>query len=132
MRQSWNRRQFLHQVAGYGAAALAGRSLTRGICLAAQPSKVSDHKLTIISGKPRERGKEYGRKFKDEMHSFLDKEVYQVCSKYASREELLRYAGECTKAVKDFSPTILEELEGMAESADLKLEEVVLITLHEE
>jgi isopenicillin-N N-acyltransferase-like protein len=132
MRQSWNRRQFLHQVADYGAAALAGRSLTRSFCLAVQPSKVSDHSLTIISGKPRERGKEYGRKFKDDMHSFLDKEIYQVCSKYASREELLRYAGECTKAVKDFSPTILEELEGMAEGADLKLEEVVLITLHEE
>jgi isopenicillin-N N-acyltransferase-like protein len=93
---------------------------------------VPDHTLTVISGKPRQRGKQYGRKFKDPIHAFLDKEIYQVCTKHASRDKLLRYAGQCTKAVKEYSPTIAEELEGIAEGAGLKLEEAVLLTLHEE
>jgi isopenicillin-N N-acyltransferase-like protein len=88
--------------------------------------------LTVISGKPRERGKQYGQKFKDAIRAFLDKEIYQVCAKQASREELLRYAGKCAEAVKEYSPTIMEELGGIAEGTGLELEEAVLITLHEE
>jgi isopenicillin-N N-acyltransferase-like protein len=45
---------------------------------------------------------------------------------------LLRYAGQCANAIKDYSPALTDELEGMAEGADLRLEEIVLITLHEE
>jgi isopenicillin-N N-acyltransferase-like protein len=45
---------------------------------------------------------------------------------------MLRYAGQCAKAIKGYSPIIFDELEGMAEGTELKLEEVVLITLHEE
>lgn len=132
MNESCNRREFLQQVAGAGAAA-TGLHLSGS---AAEPAKelpkVPDHTLTVISGKPRERGKEYGTKFKDAIHAFLDKEIYQAFAKNSSKEEKLRYAGECTKAVKKYSPLITDELEGMAEGSGLRLEEVVLITLHEE
>jgi hypothetical protein len=45
---------------------------------------------------------------------------------------MLRYADQCRKAIRSYSTTITEELEGLAEGADLRVEEAVLITLHEE
>jgi isopenicillin-N N-acyltransferase-like protein len=133
MLASCTRRQFLHRVGGYGMAA-AGLDFAATLLLGTEkePRKVPDHTLITIEGKPRERGKQYGAKFKDAIHSFLDKEIYQVCAKQASRDQLLAYAGECTKAVKEYSPAITEELEGMAEGAGMNLEEIVLITMHEE
>ena len=93
MRASLNRREFLHRAAGYGVAA-AGLSAGNGLAAAEKPLKVADHTLTVISGKPRERGRQYGDKFKDSIHAFLDKEIYQVCAKHAGRAKLLRYAGQ--------------------------------------
>jgi isopenicillin-N N-acyltransferase-like protein len=131
MNLSWTRRHFLQQVAAYGAA---GLNLTAVLSRGAdrEPPKVPDHTLTVIAGRPRERGRQYGATFKDAIHSFLDKEIYAACAKHTSRDQLLRYAGQCTRAVREYSPIIGEELEGVAEGAGLKLEEAVLITLHEE
>jgi isopenicillin-N N-acyltransferase-like protein len=127
------RRQFLDIVGRYGTAA-AGLNWAAAFAPATDKglSKVADHTLITISGKPRERGKQYGAKFKDAIHAFLDKEIYQVSAKNASRDQLLAYAGNCTKAVKEYSPAITEELEGMAEGAGMRLEEIILITMHEE
>jgi isopenicillin-N N-acyltransferase-like protein len=95
--------------------------------------EVPDHRLTVISGKPRERGRQYGRAFQKGISSLLEREVYQAfVKKYSSRDDMLRYAGQCVKPIRDYSPTIMDELEGIAEGADLRLESVVLITLHEE
>lgn len=131
MTEPCTRREFLHQAAGAVAAGL----VLRGPSPADAPKdvpKVADHTLTVISGKPRERGRQYGQKFKEPIAAFLDKEIAQVCAKHATRDDLLRYAGQCTKAIKEYSPLIMDELEGMAEGSGLKVEEIVLITLHEE
>jgi isopenicillin-N N-acyltransferase-like protein len=132
MTPSWTRRRFFQEVAGYGAAAAGLHLATVGPGAGREAPRVPDHTLTVIAGKPRERGTRYGRMFKDAIHAFLDREIYQACAGHASRDRLLRYAGQCTGAVRAYSPTIAEELEGMAEGTGLKLEEVVLITLHEE
>lgn len=133
MHASCTRRHFLQQLGLYGiAAAGLDRAVTFVSSQEIQPAKVADHTLLTFSGKPRERGKQYGTKFKDAIHSFLDKEIYEVCAKHASRDQLLSYAGQCTKAIQEYAPTITEELEGMAEGAGMKLEEIVLITMHEE
>jgi isopenicillin-N N-acyltransferase-like protein len=134
MRQACTRRDFI-KVAGCGA--LAGTLNREETGAAAVPKKtlpkVPDHQLTVISGKPRERGRRYGRHFKDAIHAFLNKEIHQAfLMKPSTREEMLRYAGQCLKVIKSYSSPILDELEGMAEGTGLKLEEVVLITLHEE
>ncbi len=124
-----NRRHFLRA---------AGCGLTAGLCLPGaraegpRTPKVPDHTLTVIEGKPRQRGRQYGKHFEGPIRAFLEKEVVQACAKHASRDALLRYAGECTRAIKEYSPTIHDELEGIAEGAGLRLEEAVLITLHEE
>jgi isopenicillin-N N-acyltransferase-like protein len=127
------RRQFLHRAAGCGIAA-AGLDLTATLAPGtdSKPRKVPDHTLITIEGKPRQRGKQYGAKFKDAIRSFLDREIYRVCARHATRDQLLAYARDCTRAVKKYSLAITEELEGMAEGAGMKLEEIVLVTLHEE
>jgi isopenicillin-N N-acyltransferase-like protein len=125
-----NRREFLQ--AGCGAAAcLALENLAHGE--SEKLPKVPDHKLTVIAGKPRERGKQYGAAFKDAIPTFLEQEIYRKHVRNPpTRDDLLRYAGQCAKAIKSYSPTIMEELEGIAEGTAMKLEEVVLVTLHEE
>src|SRR5262249_43585399 len=129
-----DRRDFLRQALG-GAAVTAALHLDGGVpaFAAVGPSAVSDHTLTVISGKPRERGRQYGRTFKAAIHRFLDREIVKRFTTPAiRRDDLLRYAGQCVRAIKDYSRPILDELEGMAEGSGLRLEEVVLITLHEE
>jgi hypothetical protein len=89
--------------------------------------------LETFAGKPRERGRAYGSRHRDSIHSFLDKELYSAfISGAASKEELLRYADACARSVQEYSAPLGEELEGIAEGAELELEEILLITLHEE
>ena len=71
---------------------------------AQEPPKVPDHTLTTIAGKPRDRGKQYGHKFKEAIHSFRDKEVYCLAVNPPSRDDLLRYAGDCAKEIKAYCP----------------------------
>jgi isopenicillin-N N-acyltransferase-like protein len=112
-------------------AFLAAAALAPRIVLG--QDKPAPHGLTVISGKPRERGKRYGTAFKAEIRGFLDREIYRAFSQKApSRDECLRYAAACGREVKAWSPVIWEELEGAAEGAGVKVEELVLANLHEE
>jgi hypothetical protein len=119
---------------GCGVAAAGLRAGSTSRAAEKDLAKVPEFTLTPIAGKPRERGREYGRKFKDQIRAFLDKEIYQRHTPNAKypKDKLLTYAGACGKRIKEFTPTILDEMEGMAEGANLKLEELILLTLHEE
>jgi isopenicillin-N N-acyltransferase-like protein len=132
MNQSCTRREFLHRVAATGSVAAGFPRSVGAADIEPKVPRVADHELTVISGKPRERGKQYGQRFKNPIRDFLDKEIVQLRAPTASRDELRRYAGQCIKAIQEYSPVIVEELEGMAEGSGLNLEELVLITLHEE
>ena len=131
-----NRRQFLVQAAGWAAAAAATRgSLAKPPKPPAgkAPPPAPDHTLTVISGTPRERGRQYGRQFKNEIRAFLEQEIYGPFAKNPPRrEDLLRYAAQCMKPIARQAPIVMEELQGMAESSGLKLEEQVAVTCHEE
>ena len=126
-----NRRAFLKCAAACGVA-------WNGRALAASPDAeelptAPEHSLTVITGKPRERGRQYGRLFADGIRSFLHQEIFKkFVTPKTSRDDLLRYAGDCFREVSAFSPEIAEELGGMAEGAGLQVEEVLLVTLHEE
>jgi hypothetical protein len=86
-----------------------------------------------IAGGPRERGRRYGRRFGDAVGEFLDREIYRAFGgSGALKEELIGYAGACSRVIRAECPLIADELEGMAEATGLRLEEHVLITLHEE
>ncbi|MCC6441845.1 MAG: hypothetical protein IT210_00145 [Armatimonadetes bacterium] len=93
----------------------------------------SDHALTVIAGSPRERGRRYGQRFRTAIQAFLDRELYQAFTvQPPGRESVLRYAEACHRAIERFSPEIAEEMEGMAEGAQIQIEEMALLTLHEE
>jgi isopenicillin-N N-acyltransferase-like protein len=87
----------------------------------------------VVSGTPRRRGRVYGRRFAAEIRQFLKTEIYGAfVSPEASPDAMLRYAGACVAPIRRLSPELLDEMDGIAEGADLRLEEVVLISLHEE
>lgn len=89
--------------------------------------------LTVISGTPRERGFAYGQKYQAGIHDFLKQEIYNAfIQKPSPKDEMLRYAGACGKVIREACPIIHEELAGIAEGAGLTLDEIILITLHEE
>jgi predicted choloylglycine hydrolase len=119
-----SRRSFIRQ----SAIGVAGLGLA-----ARQESPSLEHGLTVISGKPRERGRQYGTQFKDAIRGFLNREIYaSFTEKPNAKEAMLRYSAACGKAIKEYSPLIFEEMEGMAEGSGLSIEETVLITNHEE
>ena len=89
--------------------------------------------MTRISGTPRERGRQYGQTFSDSIRGFLDREVYAAFEgRPSAKRDMLRYADQCARAIAEYSPTLIDELEGMAEGSGLSLPEHVLLTLHEE
>ena len=122
------RREFIRHAAC--GAAVVGLGLKSD---AQESTRNLEHTLTVIAGKPRERGRTYGAKFKDAIHAFLEKEIYASFSaKPNTKEQMLRFAGACGKAIKEYSPLLFDEMEGMAEGSGLSLDEIVLLTNHEE
>ncbi len=121
-----SRREFIQQAAAWSV-------VQGGPGRKEPPAYAPDHQLTVISGRPRSRGLQYGRIFKDRIHAFLDKEIYGTFAKNPpSKDDLLRYAGGCAEQIRRYSPVIIEEMEGMTEGSGLPIEETVLVTLHEE
>lgn len=87
----------------------------------------------VIEGAPAERGRAYGKRFREEIRRFLEREIRAAfAGKPASAEEMLGYASACGKVVRGECPMIAEELQGIADGAGLTFEEIVLINLHEE
>lgn len=134
---SCTRRRFLETMLQRGAMA-AGIGST-AVAMGAQPAPLSqrpaasDHTLIAISGTPRQRGRAYGRRFAGEIRQFLQAEIYGAfVSPEATKDAMLRYAAACVAPIRRLSSQLLEEMEGIAEGASLRLEEVVLLSLHEE
>jgi isopenicillin-N N-acyltransferase-like protein len=90
--------------------------------------------LTSISGKPRERGQQYGARYQADIRAMIDREIFNRLIKPGrhTRDDLLRYAAACVREVKLFAPLIHDEMEGMAEGSGIGLEELMLLNLHEE
>ncbi len=89
--------------------------------------------LITISGTPRERGIQYGRANRDGIRGFLEREIYQAfIEKPSPKDRMLEYARACGEVVREVCPIIHEEMAGIAEGAGIRLEELTLITLHEE
>lgn len=145
MASNFSRREFL-EIAGQGATVTAlgmsGAAWAEELAAPAVASNkeaadlkvrdVPDHTLVTIAGTPRERGLQYGKQFHDAMHAFLEREIIAIRAPRTSRADLLRYAHGCGELIRSYSPTISEELTGMAEGSGLTFDEIVLITAHEE
>jgi hypothetical protein len=88
------------------------------------------HTLTVIAGTPRERGKQYGRQFKDGIAIWLEDTLAR--RKSSKPDELYRFAAACGQEVNKYSPAVSEELQGVAEGAGCNLEEILMLACHEE
>lgn len=133
MHAPYSRRQFLQSAAGASLIAAGLPGQLDHAASADSPAKGAIPPLETIAGTPRERGRTYGKQHRDAIQQFLDKEIYQAfIEKPAPKDDLLRYAAACARTVREICPEIHEELEGIAEGADLSLEAATLITLHEE
>jgi isopenicillin-N N-acyltransferase-like protein len=87
----------------------------------------------LVEGSPRECGKTYGGRFRDEIRSFYKTEIVDAfVGKPSSKAQLLAYAQACGKVLQSECSVIAEEFLGIADGAGLDFEEIVLINLHEE
>ena len=125
------RRHFLKQT-----ALTAGAAYAPMLVLAADESprtvKPFDAAI-VISGSARERGRQYGQLFAEGIKEFFDREILNAIIKDRwSKDDALRYAGACWKIIQSECPVIADEMEGMAAGTGLRVEEHVLLTLHEE
>src|SRR5262245_6694607 len=127
-----DRREFLGQ-ALLGGAAAAGFAGGTGARPPEQPAG-APFTLTVISGKPRERGRQYGDRYKADIRAMIDREIFKRLVKpgQTTRDDMLHYADACAKEIKAFAPVTHDEMEGMAEGSGIRLEELVLLNLHEE
>jgi hypothetical protein len=88
---------------------------------------------TVVAGTPRDRGRAYGKQFRDAIHDFLNKEIFAAfVDRPASKGQMLDYAAACAAVVRQECPMVAEEFQGIADGAGLTFDEVVLINLHEE
>src|SRR5947207_100212 len=97
-----DRRDFLGQAILGGAAAvgLAGGILAR----APEQPAGAPFTLTVISGKPRERGRQYGDRYKADIRAMIDREIYKRLVKPGQKkDDMLRYAGACAQQIKAFA-----------------------------
>ncbi len=98
-----------------------------------QAGKLDIPPLAVIQGNPRERGVAYGKSHRAGIHDFLKREIYDAfIQKPSPKDEMLRYAHACSKVIHETCPIIHEEMIGIAEGSGLSLDEIVLISLHEE
>jgi isopenicillin-N N-acyltransferase-like protein len=96
-------------------------------------SAIRRHTLVKIEGTPYERGLRYGQRFREEIRTFLEREIYQTFGSEASqRAQMRQYAAQCMEMVRRYTPIVAEEMAGMAEGAWLEPEEPTLLALHEE
>ena len=128
----FTRRHFLKR-AGLVAGAAYCPALVREVAAESSGKVEPFGDAVVISGNARERGRSYGRLFADGIKEFLDREIYAaLVGKTAMKDDALRYAGACWKVIQSDCPIIADEMEGMAEGSGLRIEEHVLLTLHEE
>ncbi len=135
--ESSSRREFLHKVAAGGCVAACcgwpdGADGAEQAPLSKRP-KAPDHSLVSISGTPKERGVAYGSRFAKQIRWTLDDHIIGPYAKgNRPLDKLRRYADACYKSISCHCQEVAQEFEGMAEGSGLRIEDLVLITLHEE
>jgi len=95
---------------------------------------LSSKQLNIveISGTPFDRGKEYGSKLKERVGKFVEYLVKEFQETEGSDQDLLAHSEKYLPFIKDYSKEIYQEMKGIAEGSGRSIEEVAMVSLHEE
>jgi isopenicillin-N N-acyltransferase like protein len=88
--------------------------------------------LITLTGSPREMGQQHGRLLKDEIH-FLARERYELAIEHAAKHNIVVRRDVCLRMAKQhlgfhhkFSSEVYEELSGIADGAEISLEELFI------
>ncbi|MEF8799344.1 MAG: C45 family peptidase, partial [Candidatus Bipolaricaulota bacterium] len=95
---------------------------------------MSSKRLNIveISGTPFDRGKEYGSKLKERIGEFVEYLIKEFQEKEGSEQDLLTHSEKYLPFIKNYSKPIYQEMKGIAEGSGRSIEEVAMVSLHEE
>lgn len=85
-----------------------------------------------INGEPYDRGKDYGKTLKTRISEFVEYLLEEFKNDDSSRNDLLDHVRKYLPFIQDYSPEIYREMRGIADGSEKKLEEIALISLHEE
>jgi len=91
------------------------------------------HRLLEVRGSPYERGYQYGSHFKALLNRLLQAN-YRYYSEVSgiTKERLLRRASTYRKLTEDFSSAVSDEIKGMADASDVKVNEVYVLAAFNE
>jgi isopenicillin-N N-acyltransferase-like protein len=88
-----------------------------------------DFSLVEFSGKAHERGFMYGQKFAANITEMLGRSYsFYTGPAKLSKDEVLKIAGKNFPFIQSYSNEIAEELKGMAEGSQTKIDEITLLT----
>lgn len=98
-----------------------------------QAKTVNQIKMVEITGKPYDRGQEYGVKVRDSIGRLIDMffSIYTETYKL-SKEQVLRRGSKYIPFIEDYSPEIAEEIKGIAEGSGRELQEVTMLVSYYE
>ncbi len=83
-----------------------------------------------VEGAPREMGRQIGEAAREEIKGFCQIALDRVNLTMAvSRERALRTANACFRYIREYSPHMLTEIEGMAEASGVSLHELILLQI---
>ncbi len=128
------RRDFLKLAAGTLAVSGAASQLVIGRRAFGDlgDQAVPAHRLVTIAGSPAQRGESYGRQFAEQIKSFYRDQIEVFVGQPATAEEMRRFAATCAEQIALHCPIIHDEIAGIARGAGMTLEEVTLLSAHEE
>jgi isopenicillin-N N-acyltransferase like protein len=82
----------------------------------------------VVTGSPREMGRQLGEAARNEIRGFAEIALERVNKTVrVSREHAMSIAARSTKFARGYSPEMLEELHGMAESSHVPFDELMLL-----
>jgi len=85
-----------------------------------------------ISGGPYERGEKYGKEYSKKIGGFIDYLYSEFGGDDTTKEDFRIHSRKYFPFIEEFSPAIYKELEGVAAGSGRPLEEIVMVSLHEE
>ncbi len=85
-----------------------------------------------LRGDAYERGYQHGEALKDSIGRMVEQQFYSELKGRASKDDILKHARKYEHFIRDYSPEIAEEIEGVAKGSGRLFEEVVMLNALEE
>lgn len=91
-------------------------------------TKPSRYREVVVSGSPREMGRQIGEAARDEVRGFCAVALDRVnLTVSISRERAMSIAAQSLQYARDYAPHMVDELEGIAEAAGVSLADLMLL-----